>query len=291
MAAATTSDEDATTTASPTAPTAPVEDAPSPGGASRGATARARLAASFGRGDGSATPLPYLGTLVALVQASHPRQLVLTAGGVALAAFLAGRPLGEVALVLATVAVGQAVLGWHNDIVDAEDDARAGRPGKPLATGRLDVPTAWFAVAVGALALVPLAVANGYLAAVAYALSVAVGLVGNVVLRGGPLSWLPWAVAYALYPAYLSFGGLGGQHEGEAPTWALVALSAVLGVCVHVLRALPGLVQDNRDRRRHLPLRLAVRTGAPRLLVLTMVATAVVVGGLAAVGATLGLTA
>ena len=40
------------------------------------------------------------------------------AAGIAVAAALAGRPGREVGLVLATVLVGQAVLGWHNDLVD-----------------------------------------------------------------------------------------------------------------------------------------------------------------------------
>ena len=48
-----------------------------------------------------------------------------------------------------------------------------------------------------------------------------------------------------------------------------------------MLRALPGLVQDNRDGRRHLALRVAVRTGATRLLLLTSVATAAVLVGIA----------
>ena len=45
----------------------------------------------------------------------------------------------------------------------------------------------------------------------------------------------------------------------------MTVLAALLGVGVHVLRALPGLVADNEDGWRHLPLRLALRTGAPRL--------------------------
>jgi hypothetical protein len=61
-------------------------------------------------------------------------------------------------------------------------------------------------------------------------------------------------------------------------------------VCVHVLRALPGLVQDNRSGRRHLPLRLALRIGAPRLLYLTIALTLLVVGGLVATGIEVGLS-
>ncbi|MFW6774286.1 UbiA family prenyltransferase [Nocardioides sp. CPCC 205120] len=229
--------------------------------------------------------------VLALVVAAHPRQLVLTAAAVALAAFVAGRPMEEVGLVALTVALGQAVLGWHNDLVDADTDREAGRAGKPVADGRLDPGTVWFAVAAAVLALVPLSVANGLVAAGAYVGAVVVALLGNLVLRGSLLSWLPWAVSFALYPVFLSYGGFGGRYVGEPPHVAVVVLAALLGVCVHFLRALPGLVQDNRDGRRHLPLRVALRTGAPRLLLLSGAATTLVVAGLVAAGATVGLTA
>jgi hypothetical protein len=59
---------------------------------------------------------------------------------------------------------------------------------------------------------------------------------------------------------------------------------------VHVLRALPGLVADNQDGWRHLPLRIALRTGAPRLLVLASVLTGLVVVAMLVVGQAVGLT-
>lgn len=228
---------------------------------------------------------------LALVRAAHPRQLLATAAAVALAAFVAGRPLPEVGLVALTVAIGQAILGWHNDLVDADDDRRAGRTDKPVAAGVLEPANVWFAVAVAGLLLLPLAVANGFYAAAFFAGSLAVGFVGNLVLRGSALSWLPWATSYALYVPFLSYGGLGGQYEGDAPQPVVVALAAALGVCVHFLRALPGLVQDNRDHRRHLPLRVATRTGAPRLLLLTSLAALAVLVALGVASARFGLTA
>ncbi|HEY1133844.1 MAG TPA: UbiA family prenyltransferase [Nocardioides sp.] len=227
---------------------------------------------------------------IALVVASHPKQLVLTAGALALAAFVAGRPMAEVGLVALTVALGQAILGWHNDIVDRATDEAAGRTDKPLATGVLEPGTAWFAIACATLALLPVVVANGLVAAAAYVVGLVVALLGNLVLRGGVLSWLPWAVSFATYPVFLSYGGLGGQHQGEAPVVEMVVLAALLGVCVHVLRALPGLVQDNRDGRRHLALRVAIRTGATRLMLLTGVATVAVLAGIAVTAGTVGLT-
>jgi len=213
---------------------------------------------------------------VLLMQAAHPRQAVLTAAGLAAAAAISGRPTREVAVVLATVLVGQVILGWHNDLVDRRRDARHDQPGKPLATGRLDPGTAWFALTCAVLLLVPLSITSGITAGSAYLLSLGVGLLGNVVLRKGRLSWLPWAVSFGLFPAYLSYGGWGGAFEGTPPTWQMTVLFALLGVGIHVLRALWGLVADNEDGWTYLPLTLGLRLGATRLLALAGVYTSVV---------------
>ncbi len=213
-------------------------------------------------------------TLVLLVRAAHPRQAVLTAAGLALAAAAGGRPPREVWLVLATVLVGQAVLGWHNDLVDRRRDAQAGAPGKPLADGRLDPGTAWFTLSCGVLLVVPLSVSHGVTAGCVYLTSLALGALGNLALRDGVLSWLTWAAGWACYPAFASYGGWGGSATGRPPTGVMIALAAALGVVVHVLCSLPGLVADHERGSRSLPLRLALRIGATPLLVLSLVAAA-----------------
>jgi hypothetical protein len=227
---------------------------------------------------------------VLLVRAAHPRQAVLTALGMGIAAGLAGRSLREVGLVAATVLVGQAIQGWDNDLVDRERDARHETPGKPVAQGLLEPGTVWFTIGCAVLLVVPLAVSSGTLAGVSYLAAVAVGLLGNRLLRGSLLSWLPWAVQFALYPAFLAYGGWNGQGSDTPPTIVVTVLAAVLGVLVHVLRALPGLVADNQDGLRHLPLRIALRIGAPRLLLLASVLTGLVVVGLLVAGQAVGLT-
>lgn len=227
---------------------------------------------------------------VLVLRSAHPKQALLTAAGVAAAAALAGRELREVGLVFATVLVGQAMVGWHNDLVDRKRDRADERPRKPLAEGSLDPGTVWFTIACGALLVVPLAISSGLVAGAAYLIALAVGLLGNLLFRRGWLSWLTWAVSFGLYPAYLSYGGWGGEFRGDPPEISVTVLAALLGVCVHVLRALPGLVQDNSNGFRHVPLRLALKIGAPRLMYLAIVATALVVAGLVVTGAQVGLS-
>ncbi|WP_091024585.1 UbiA family prenyltransferase [Nocardioides szechwanensis] len=213
---------------------------------------------------------------VLLLQAAHPRQALLTGLFVGAAAAVSGRPTREVAVVFATVLVGQVILGWHNDLVDRRRDARHETPGKPLADERLDPGTAWFALTCAVLLVVPLSITSGVTAGSAYLLSLVVGLLGNVVLRKGFFSWLPWALSYGLIPAFLSYGGWGGEFEGDPPRILMTALFAALGVGVHFLRALWGLVPDNEDGWTYLPLKLGLRLGATRLLILSGVYTAVV---------------
>jgi 4-hydroxybenzoate polyprenyltransferase len=226
-----------------------------------------------------------------LVRAAHPRQALVTALGMAVAAALAGRPSRELLLILATVVVGQVILGWFNDLVDRRRDARHGLPGKPLADGRLDPGTVWFCLAIAIFVVVPLSVGNGLYAGAAYLISLAIGLAGQWVrLRKGFLSWLPWAASYALYPAFISYGGWGGQERGAPPELLMTGLAALLGIGVHFLTALWGLVPDNEDRWTYLPLKLGLKIGASRLLWVAGTWTVLVLVGLAFAGTYVGLS-
>lgn len=229
-------------------------------------------------------------TPVLLVRAAHPRQAVLTAAGFAAAAAVSGRPAREIGLVTVTVVVGQALLGWDNDLVDERADRDDQRTTKPLVGGHLERGTLAFALACAVLLVIPLSLSSGIDAGLAYLLSLALGVLGNRLLRKGLFSWVPWAVAFALYPAYLSYGGWGGGADEHPPTIAMTVAAAFLGVGVHVLVSLRGLVEDNRAGRRHLPLQLALRLGAPRLLALTGVYCALTAGAILVVGSTAGLS-
>lgn len=215
--------------------------------------------------------------VVTLLQAAHAKQAVVTALAMGAAAVATGRPAREVGVIVLTVLVGQTILGWHNDITDKARDQRHHAPRKPLADGRLEVGTVWYAIVVATLVLVPLAITTGITAGCIYLASVAIGMLGNVVLRTGVLSFWSWAVSYAMLPAYLSYGGWGGQAVGSPPETSIVVLAALLGVGVHFMRSVWGLVADHEDGWTYLPLKLGLRLGATRLLALSTLYTVVIV--------------
>jgi len=218
---------------------------------------------------------------VALFRASHPRQALLTAAILATAAAMAGREDKEIGLVFGTVLVGQVLLGWHNDVVDADRDRSHDRHDKPFAAGHVDKSTVWFAIACAILLLVPAAIANGVEAGTAFLLYVAIGMAGNAgLLRRTRFSYLTWMASFALLPAFLAYGGWAGEGTDTPPTYLLTALAALLGIGVHLLTSLPGLVDDNKDGIRHFPLNIAIRTGAPKLLLISGIYTAAVSAGI-----------
>ncbi len=266
---------------------APTTDEPSTTAPEEEAAPRpARTAPGRGGGFEARESMPLL-----LLQSSHPKQAVVTALAVGLVALLSGRPPEETGVVVATVLLGQMVLGWHNDLVDRQRDRAHATAGKPIADGRLSTANAWTTLIIVALVVVPLAITTGITAGLFYLGGyLAVGMLGNVLFRTGPLSFWSWAVSFGMLPAYLSYGGWGGQAEGAPPETAIVVLAALLGVGVHVLRSLWGLVADHEDGWTYLPLRLALRIGASRLLVLTSLYLGAVVVGLIYAGARVGLS-
>jgi 4-hydroxybenzoate polyprenyltransferase len=229
------------------------------------------------------------GTAISLVLTSHPVFSVMVALGVAAAAALSGRPVREVGLVLVTVLVGRMTAGWLNDVADRGRDIAVERRDKPVARDWVHPSTVTFAVACATCLLVPLSISNGTHAGLAHLGSVAAAWAYNTRVKLTMWSWVPWAVSFALLPAFLSYGGWGGGLHGAPPTWEMTGLAALLGIGVHVLVALPDLVADNRNGVRSLPLRIALRTGAAKLLWLTCGYLALVTAGLVVAGLTVGL--
>lgn len=229
------------------------------------------------------------GQAVSLVLASHPLPTLSMTVALAAAAALSGRPGIEVGLVAATVLTGQLTVGWINDVVDRDRDRQVGRQDKPVAMGWIDPGTVVFAAACAVLLVIPLSVANGTAAGVAHLAAVASAWLYNFWFKRTVLSWLPYAVSFGLLPAFLSYGGLGGGMHGAPPTLAMTVLAALLGIGIHFLNVLPDLVEDRETGVTHLPLRIALRIGAPKLLWVSVTWTALVGAGIIIAALTVGL--
>lgn len=220
------------------------------------------------------------GQVRSLARAVHPRQAVALAVVVGALVALVGRPAREVLVSAAAVLVVQLILGLVNELLDADRDRVSEAPGKPVAAGYLPPGNASFAVAVLLLLAIPLSLQNGIVAGLFLLATLVVGYVHNRWLKPTPLSWVGWAATFALLACFVTYGGWGRDADGSAPFLSFLLLSAALGVCVHFLTSLPDLVVDNRAPVRHLPLRLALRLGAPRLRLVVLVVTLAVLAAL-----------
>jgi len=69
----------------------------------------------------------------------------------------------------------------------------------------------------------------------------------------------------------------------------VTVLAALMGVGVHFLLALTDLVGDNHNGVKSLPVVVALRIGAPKLLIVTATYLVLVTAGLVVAGLTVGL--
>lgn len=207
-----------------------------------------------------------------LALACHPGPtLVVTALAGALA-LGTGSPARTVALVTTAVLAGQLSVGWSNDWIDAERDVAVARAGKPVVSGLLDAATlrGW---AFGAVAVcVVLSFACGPVAGSAHVAAVASAWAYNGVLKRTVVSWLPYAVSFALLVVFVVHSAPGGPW----PAWWAVAAAALLGVGAHVANVLPDLEDDSATGVHGLPHRLG-RTWATAAALGTLLAGVAVV--------------
>jgi 4-hydroxybenzoate polyprenyltransferase len=236
-----------------------------------------------------AVPVTRSGQVRDLVRSAHPKQAVFIAAVLGVLAAVDGRPGREYLSSAAAALAVQLSLGLSNDLCDQHHDYRAQTPGKPIALGLLPASRASYWMMVLVLLAVPLSVQNGAVAGVALLATLPIGWLHNRWLHRTAFSWLGWTLTFALYPAFLSYGGWAGGLHGDPPTYAVTGAAAAVGFCLHFVTSLGDLVEDNKAGARNLPLRLALRIGAPRLLVLTILLTTAAVAALAVASLTIGL--
>ncbi|WP_310962269.1 UbiA family prenyltransferase [Nocardioides terrisoli] len=224
-----------------------------------------------------------------LLGAAHPRQAVVLALAIGVLAFYSDRGWVQSLVAAAAVLVVQLAAGLLNDLFDAPLDRHGEVADKPVASGAVPRGNVTFTIAVLVLIAIPLSLQNGTLAGAALLATLVVAFVHDRILHRTPFSFVGWMLTFALYPVFLAYGGWAGGRHGDDPTWQFILVSAFVGLCVHFATTLPDLVGDNRSGVRNLPLVIALRVGAPRLLVATVVVSALVLAAFIVIGIDPGL--
>ncbi len=212
-----------------------------------------------------------LSTARGLARSCHPGPTVAVTALAALLALAFSAPWLVAFTVVAAVFTGQLVIGWSNDLIDADRDRADARADKPLAGAQISDRVVVVALVVAGLVCIITSLSLGWLAGATHlVLLVGSGLAYNLGLKATVWSFVPYAVAFGSLPAVVWFA----VANGAPPAWMLL-VGALLGVGAHLLNVLPDLAEDERHGIRGLPHRLGQRR--TQLLAPALLATGTVV--------------
>lgn len=209
---------------------------------------------------------------VALVLSSHPLPTAAVTVMAGVLAAAAGNGVGVVALLVAAVLTGQLVIGWSNDLIDADRDREAGRTDKPVASGALPRRVLVVAPVLATVATVVLSLALGWRAGLAQLVVVACGGLYNLGLKASPLSPVPYALAFGALPAVATLA----RPDPALPPWWVLAAGALLGVGAHFANVLPDIDDDRRAGMRGAPQRIGRRASGAASAAAMILAAALV---------------
>lgn len=170
-------------------------------------------------------------------------------------ALLAGADGGPALSLGLSMTALQCSIGTLNDIHDAPADA--GRiPPKPIPSRLVSTPSAWVVVVGSALVGLGLAWAAGQIVAGLALIVLSIGYGYDLLAKGTPWSWLPFALGIPLLPVYGWVGAV-----GSVPSFfvALVPLAVLAGAALAVANARADLEQDRRAGERSIATSLGDR--------------------------------
>jgi 4-hydroxybenzoate polyprenyltransferase len=176
---------------------------------------------------------------------------------------------GPAYVIAFTVATGQLVVGWSNDLYDYKDDLAHKRTKKPLVSGlitpqyltkwlRFMVPFSFIANLLG-----PLGIKGGLV----YMLGIACGVAYNFYFKFSALSPLPYAIAFAALPSSIAI-----SKEITPPLWMLLG-GAIFGMAAHFINVIKDMEQDHLSGIQGLPQRLGTKKSI--LVAITLIALGV----------------
>ncbi len=177
----------------------------------------------------------------------HPFPSLLNASATAAFALLAGGSAGAALGLATSMAALQGSIGATNDLVDVAADART-KPAKPIPAGLVSRPAAAAVAAAGGgagLALAALVSRFDPATLVVAVLGYSLGLAYDLRLKRSRWSWLAYAGALPLVPAFAWLG----VGAGLPPRFPLLAVMAALGGIALALAN--GLVDLEGDALTH----------------------------------------
>ena len=162
---------------------------------------------------------------------------------------------GPAYVIAFTVATGQLVVGWSNDLYDYKDDLAHNRTNKPLVSGlitpqylhkwlRFMIPFSFIANLLG-----PLGIKGGLV----YMLGIACGVAYNFYFKFSALSPLPYAIAFAALPSSIAI-----SKEINPPLWMWLG-GALFGMAAHFINVIKDMKEDQVSGIQGLPQRLGTK--------------------------------
>ncbi|WP_406370482.1 UbiA family prenyltransferase [Streptomyces sp. NBC_01550] len=212
---------------------------------------------------------------LALLLSAHPAPALAVTALITALGVTAGRDAFGSCLVALAVLTGQLSVGWSNDRIDLARDTAAHRRDKPLVAGEVQMRSVSVAACASLVLCAPLSLANGPAAGGAHLIGVAAAWSYNLGVKRTRWSWLPYALAFGLLPAFLTLALPG--HPWPA-AW-VVAAGALLGVGAHFTNVLPDIDTDLAAGVRGLPQRLGRRRSRTAAALALLAASAVLVLG------------
>jgi 4-hydroxybenzoate polyprenyltransferase len=162
---------------------------------------------------------------------------------------------GPAYVIAFTVATGQLVVGWSNDLYDYKDDLSHKRTNKPLVSAlitpqylmkwlRFMVPFSFIANLLG-----PLGIKGGLV----YMLGIACGVAYNFHFKFSILSPLPYAIAFAALPSSIAL-----SKDITPPVWMWCG-GALFGMAAHFINVIKDMKEDQVSGIQGLPQRLGTK--------------------------------
>lgn len=156
---------------------------------------------------------------------------------------------GPAYVIAFTIATGQLVVGWSNDLYDYKDDLAHNRVNKPLVSGlitteylqkwlRFMVPFSFIANLLG-----PLGIKGGLV----YMLGIGCGVAYNFYFKFSLFSPLPYAIAFAALPSSIAI-----SKNINPPLW-MVTGGALFGMAAHFINVIKDMDQDHASGIQGLP--------------------------------------